>query len=110
MSLFVIETENWKDRNGHKEGLADFDLESCLAFPIRGCGIAWACLCWVDPAKPMARGVQIGICRRKLIVYDGAVDVQVKTLSAMSKATILSGKKQTFCGYMNIMGSILDYE
>lgn len=86
------------------------DLESCPAFPIQGCGIAWTCLCWADPARPVARGVQIGICERKWIVYDGAVDVQVKSLSKMSKATILSGKKQTFCGYMNIMGSILIYE
>lgn len=44
------------------------------------------------------------------IVCDGAVDVQVKSLSTMCKATILSGKKQTFCGYVNVTGSILDYE
>lgn len=47
---------------------------------------------------------------REWIVRDGAVDAQVKSCSIMSKATILSEKKLSFGGYMNIMGSILGYE
>lgn len=43
--VWDTQTENWEDRNGQKEGLADLDLESCPAFPIQGCGIARACLC-----------------------------------------------------------------